>query len=131
MSDIEAKTARRAEKRDSAYGDGPSSEIRDAGESIETGRCILRDEVVLLSERSRHVTRSVARLHLREAAREGQPAIRRVVHPSRKALGRTIMRTFWTGPMEPMKVRTPSCRWKPRIGITGQLGGSRHQNPLA
>lgn len=66
-------------KRESAYSDGPSSEIRDAGESIEPGRCVLRDEVVLLRKRPRHVTRSVARLHLREAAREDQPTVGRVV----------------------------------------------------
>lgn len=84
-SDIEAKTGRRTGKRDSAHRDGPSSEICDAGESIEPGSCILRDEVVLLRECPRHVTRSVTRLHLREVAREDQSANRRVVGSSRES----------------------------------------------
>lgn len=91
-------------KGENAHLDGPSPKVCDAREAVEARRRVFRDEGVLLSEGSGHVAGTVTRLHLKN----GQMS---QIHAQRSGRSgeRTIMRTFSTGPMEPIKVRTPSC----------------------
>lgn len=95
--------------------DGPGSQVCDSAEAVEARGGVFGDEAVLQGELAGHVAVPVSLLHLLECFKRletGQPCTdsRSVNFSGWTRQMRTIMRTFSIGPMEPMKVRTPSCR---------------------
>ena len=85
------------------YSDRPAAEVGDAAETVKPRSSIFGDEPVLEGEFSRHVAVAVAWLHLQLGqnwVNEGKA--------DQTPKQRAIMRTFSIGPIEPIKVRTPS-----------------------